>query len=137
MRARIVAGDTTSGTRERAGRFFESYNGLSFEEQVAMLTATGVPEKFATGMARSADTTMQQGILDLYRSATELHRDWGTDLGPTAAPGLVPLATHDVFGDLVMQQDFAAAVGAKTEMLDGLDHWWMVQDPERAATGLS
>jgi len=31
MRARIVAGDTTSGTRERAGRFFESYNGLSFE----------------------------------------------------------------------------------------------------------
>ncbi len=102
-----------------------------------MLTATGVPEKFATDMARSADTTMQRCILDLYRSATELHRDWGTDLGPTAAPGLVALATHDVFGDLVMLQDFAAAVGAKTEMLDGLDHWWMVQDPERAATGLS
>jgi pimeloyl-ACP methyl ester carboxylesterase len=116
--------------------FFESYNALSFEEQTAMFTSSGVPEKFATDMARRADTTMQQCILDLYRSATELHRDWGTDLRPTAAPGLVPLATHDVFGDVVKQQDFAAAVGAKTETLDGLNHWWMLQDPKLAATVL-
>jgi hypothetical protein len=48
----------------------------------------------------------------------------------------VLLATDDVVGDLGMQQDFAAAVGAKTETLVGLDHWWMLQDPELAANVL-
>jgi hypothetical protein len=70
-------------TPQEGEAFFENYNALSFEEQVAMLTATGIPEKFAPEVARSADTTMQQCILDLYRSSTEFHHDWGTDLRPT------------------------------------------------------
>jgi pimeloyl-ACP methyl ester carboxylesterase len=123
-------------TPQEGEAFFENYNALSFDERVAMLAATGIPEKFAPEVARSVDTTMQHCILDLYRSSTEFHRDWGTDLRPTPAPGLVLLAPQDVFGDIAMQRDFAAAVGAKTETLDGLDHWWMLQDPKLAATVL-
>jgi hypothetical protein len=55
---------------------------------------------------------------------------------PSDAPGLVLVAPNDVFGDVMMQQDFAAAAGAKTEELDSLDHWWMLEDAELAATVL-
>jgi pimeloyl-ACP methyl ester carboxylesterase len=116
--------------------FMEAFNALPVEEQAAILIADGVPERFAEEMCRRVDVTMEQCILDLYRSATELHRDWGTNLQPTVAPGLVLLASKDVFANTSQQKDVAGAVGARTEALDGLGHWWMLEDPRRGASTL-
>ena len=47
-----------------------------------------------------SDETMGTCILDLYRSAMpNVHHDWGSDFGPTSAPGLVLFAELDSFGD--------------------------------------
>ncbi len=32
-----------------------------------------------------------------------------------------------------MHRRSAALAGARVEVLDGLGHWWMLQDPDRAA----
>jgi hypothetical protein len=34
-------------------------------------------------------------------------------------------------------QSAAARSGARVEVLDGLGHWWMTQDPERGAAALN
>jgi pimeloyl-ACP methyl ester carboxylesterase len=115
--------------------FYESYNSLPLEEQAAVLTASGVPEKFAAEMARP-DETMEQCILDLYRSATDVFGDWGKNLPRAARPGLVLLAPNDIFAEVPLAHEVANTLGATTETLEGLGHWWMLEDPERAASML-
>jgi pimeloyl-ACP methyl ester carboxylesterase len=44
--------------------------------------------------------------------------------------------TADPYDDPVRSGEVAARLGARTERLEGLGHWWMVQDPERAAAAL-
>lgn len=61
--------------------------------------------------------------------------DLGRNL-PAAAqrPGLVLLATHDsAIGTEEMRRRSAARAGATVEILPGLGHWWMLQDPDLAA----
>ncbi len=53
-------------------------------------------------------------------------------------PGLAIVATEDHFvGTEEMRQRTAARAGARVEVLEGLGHWWMLQDPVRAAGALS
>jgi pimeloyl-ACP methyl ester carboxylesterase len=63
----------------------------------------------------------------------------GRSLGNAAArPGLSLLATDDTFvGSDDLRLDAAARAGARTEVLDGLGHWWMLQDPARGAQALT
>jgi pimeloyl-ACP methyl ester carboxylesterase len=79
---------------------------------------------------------MEQCILDLYRSATDVHGDWGKNLGRVPIPGLVLLPPNDIFAEIPLAQDVAETLGARTETLDGLGHWWMLEDPKRAASRL-
>jgi hypothetical protein len=55
-----------------------------------------------------------------------------------ARPGLAILATedHDVGTDEQCRH-IAARAGARVGVLEGLGHWWMTQDPRRAASQLS
>jgi pimeloyl-ACP methyl ester carboxylesterase len=54
-----------------------------------------------------------------------------------AAPGLVLCATaDDMTGTAQMRRRVADAAGADVVELDGLGHWWMVQDPTRSAAVL-
>lgn len=49
-------------------------------------------------------------------------------------PGLAIIGTEDHFvGSEEMRRRSAARAGARAEILDGLGHWWMVQDPARIA----
>jgi pimeloyl-ACP methyl ester carboxylesterase len=49
-------------------------------------------------------------------------------------PGLAVLATADRnVGTEEMRRRTAARAGARVVVLEGLGHWWMVQDPKRAA----
>jgi hypothetical protein len=55
---------------------------------------------------------------------------------PAAAqrPGLAVLATADVVVGTEDQRRAAAErAEARVAVLEGLDHWWLAQDPERAA----
>jgi pimeloyl-ACP methyl ester carboxylesterase len=115
--------------------FYETYDSLPPDNQAAMLTASGVPEAFAPEMSRP-DKTMEQCILDLYRSATDVYGDWGTSVQHVPMPGLVLLPPNDIFAEIPLARNVAKALGARTETLDGLGHWWMLEDPERAASHL-
>jgi hypothetical protein len=83
---------------------------------------------------------MARAILLLYRSARQpAMAEAGRDLEKAAArPGLSILATDDPFAHPGASRGRAAdRAGARTEVLDGLGHWWMVQDPARGAAALT
>ncbi len=55
---------------------------------------------------------------------------------PIAAqrPGLAVLATADVVvGTDAQRRAAAERAGARVAVLEGLGHWWLAQEPERAA----
>jgi pimeloyl-ACP methyl ester carboxylesterase len=110
------------------------------EQRVARLVELGITPEVAHGMAAGQGEEMGRCILALYRSAAQpVMRQLGEDL-PAAArrPGLVVVPTADHYGGTVeLRCRGAARAGAEAAVLDGLGHWWMVQDPDRAARVLS
>ncbi|MFF3249390.1 alpha/beta fold hydrolase [Streptomyces sp. NPDC002870] len=101
------------------------------------LIAAGVPEDDARSMGEDFDLTMASSILALYRSATpNPFAHWGTELtSPTTAPGLVIHPTLDPFDDAASPA-VASTLGARFEPLEGLGHWWMLEEPRTAAVAL-
>jgi pimeloyl-ACP methyl ester carboxylesterase len=112
--------------------------GAGPDGRAGFLHAAGVPEADVVTVAASYDATMAGCILDLYRSAVpNPHADWGRELArPAKAPGLVLQPSADPYDDPARSGEVAAALGASTTRLDGLGHWWMLQDPEAAAAAL-
>jgi pimeloyl-ACP methyl ester carboxylesterase len=111
----------------------------SVEERAARLEAFGVTPDVAARMAAGYDETMARCILALYRSAAQPRMaQLGEGLAAAAQrPGLHLSATDDHFvGTVDMQRRAAERAGARIETLDGLGHWWMVQDPARGAAAL-
>ena len=103
--------------------------------RAGFLQAAGVPEADAVVMAAAYDETMGGCILDLYRSAVpNPYADWGRELARSApAPGLVLHPTAEPYDDPARSAEVAAQLGARTERLEGLGHWWMLQDPAAGA----
>ncbi|MFK0252811.1 alpha/beta fold hydrolase [Streptomyces sp. NPDC090445] len=101
------------------------------------LRAAGVPEGDALAMGDHFDQAMASCVLDLYRSATpNPYAHWGAELTfAPKAPGLVLHPTLDPFDD-AGSAVVAGTLGARYESLEGLGHWWMLQDPAKAATVL-
>lgn len=55
----------------------------------------------------------------------------------SARPGLSLLCTADTFvGSEEIRRSAAKRAGARTEVLEGLDHYWMIQDPNGSAAVL-
>jgi pimeloyl-ACP methyl ester carboxylesterase len=110
------------------------------EEGAAFLEGAGMHPVIAQRVAPGIDEAMGACILRLYRSAVQpVLADLGKGLEAAAArPGLAILATedHDVGTD-EQRRRTAARAGARVEVLEGLGHWWMTQDPRRAASLLS
>ena len=96
----------------------------------------GVPEEPALDLASHINRTMADCILDLYRSAVDVGRRWGPDFAAIPAPGLVIIPSEEPFMRAVSSTRAAVRADARTTVLDGLGHWWMLQDPARAATVL-
>lgn len=63
----------------------------------------------------------------------------GRNLPAAAArPGLAIIGTDDRFvGSQEMRRRSATRAGARAATLDGVGHWWMVQDPVRSARALT
>jgi len=118
-------------------RFFEDQRSAPVEATADLLEAFGVPHDDAVQMRSATDETMAGCILDLYRSAMpNAYADWGAELVPTRAPGLVLCPSDDPFGDEETSKEVAQMLGARHETLPGLGHWWPVQDPETGASVL-
>jgi pimeloyl-ACP methyl ester carboxylesterase len=112
----------------------------SVDERAGALSELGIPLDVATTLAAAQRPEMGRAILALYRSAAQpAMAEAGRNLENAAAsPGLSIVATEDSYvGTLEMKQRAAARAGARTEVLDGLGHWWMLHDPARGAAVLS
>ena len=132
--ARLAKILQTPGVGEK---FFEEQALVAVEERALIFESMGVPPDDAVALAASADDTMASCILDLYRSAMPNARgDWREGWGPTAARGLVLNPTDDVAGDEAMAAEVASVLGAEFITLQGLGHWWALQDPDAAASVL-
>jgi pimeloyl-ACP methyl ester carboxylesterase len=114
--------------------------GAPLEEQAQRLMGLGLTPEVATKMVAGAGAEMGRAILLLYRSARQpAIAQAGRDLEKAAArPGLSVLATEDHYvGSAVIRRRAAERAGARTEVLEGLGHWWMVQDPALSAAVLT
>jgi len=114
--------------------------GASLQERAERLVGLGVTPEVANKMAAGAGAEMGRAILLLYRSARQpAMAEAGRDLEKAAArPGLAMLATEDHYvGSAEIRHRAAERAGARTEVLEGLGHWWMVQDPALGAAVLT
>ena len=118
----------------------EEMMGGTVEQRAERLVGLGIPAGVADDLARAQGPEMGRCILALYRSAAQpAMTELGASLPAAAArPGLAINATEDHYvGTLESRERAAARAGARTVRLDGLGHWWMLQDPARGAKVLS
>jgi pimeloyl-ACP methyl ester carboxylesterase len=113
--------------------------GTPFAERAAGLIGAGMAAAVAERIAPAVDEDMARCILALYRSAAQPRMaQLGQDLRDAAQrPGLALRAADDHFvGTESMHRRAAQRAGARIEVLEGLGHWWMTQDPTRGAAAL-
>jgi pimeloyl-ACP methyl ester carboxylesterase len=115
--------------------FFEQQLALTPEQRADVFEPFGVPRDRALAMS-GADRTMAGCILALYRSAVDVGREWAPDFHDIPVPGLVLLPSQDPFLAPAKARSAAGKAGAEVAELDGLGHWWMLQDPARGAAVL-
>ena len=114
--------------------------GTPQERAEPMVEHGGLTPEVAAKMAAAQGPEMGRAILLLYRSAAQpaLAKAGGQLEKAAARPGLSLLATEDHYvGSDEIRRRAAERAGAHTEVLEGLGHWWMVQDPARAAAALT
>jgi pimeloyl-ACP methyl ester carboxylesterase len=116
--------------------FWDQQLAAPAQERAGAFQMFGVPAEPALDLAAQLNLTMTDCILDLYRSAVDVGRQWGPDFTAVPAPGLVVIPAEDAFLSAASAASAAARAGARTVTLDGLGHWWMLQDPARAAAVL-
>jgi pimeloyl-ACP methyl ester carboxylesterase len=111
----------------------------SSPDRAAVYQSLGITADVAGELADAYDADMGRCVLTLYRSAAQpAMAQIGAQLSKAAArPGLVIIATEDHYtGGEARALDSAARANAHVEVLGGLGHWWMLEDPQRAATVL-
>ena len=79
-------------------------------------------------------------MLALYRSAVQPKMtEWADEYAELSErpPTLVVIALDDDYtGGELLARRTAERWGAEVAVLDGLGHWWMLQDPARSAAML-
>src|SRR6201997_1095130 len=112
--------------------FWDQQLAAPAQERAGVFQMFGVPEEPALDLASHLNPTMADCILDLYRSAVDVGKQWGPDFAAIPAPGLVIIPSEDPFLSAASATQGAARAGAETVVLDGFGHWWMLQDPAGA-----
>lgn len=126
----------TPGDGEKS---LEAMTSLPVADRAAAFQALGMTEEVAKAVAPAVNEDMAGCILALYRSAAQpAMAEFGKRLGEAAGrPGLVIIPTEDHYTGGEARARWAAdQAGAEVAVLDGLGHWWMVQDPSRGAETL-
>jgi pimeloyl-ACP methyl ester carboxylesterase len=123
-------------TRGKGEKLVASMMGGTVADRAGRIRGLGLLPAVAEALAAAQGAEMGRCILALYRSAAQpVMAELGRNLPAAAArPGLSILATEDTYvGTAAMRRRAAARAGARTEVLEGLGHWWMLQDPKRGA----
>lgn len=127
-------------TPDAGEELIENMMGGDLRTRTELMASLGIPDNIAATIAEQQNDDMGRAILALYRSAAQpAMAEAGRALESAAArPGLSLLATADPYiGDNDTRTRAAERAGARTEVLEGLGHWWMVEDPQRGAAALS
>jgi pimeloyl-ACP methyl ester carboxylesterase len=108
----------------------------ALEDRISSSAALGVPVDRAERCILG-DPLMDDCILRLYRSATEVMHTWGSEAERAGErPGLMIVPSDDPFLDADAARRTAGRMQATVEELDGLGHWWALQDPARGARAI-
>ena len=127
----------TAGAGEE---LIDTMMGGTVDDRSGLLAELGIPLDISTSIAKAQGPEMGRAILAVYRAAAQpVMAEAVRDLENAAArPGLSILATEDAYvGTDESQRRAAQRAGARIEVLDGLGHRWMVQDPARGAEVLN
>lgn len=120
----------------------EAVNGMTsapLPDRIALFESLGLTKEVASAIAPAVNEEMGACILGLYRSAAQpAMAELGQRLGDASVkPGLVIIPTEDQYTGGEGRARWAAErAGAEVAVLEGLGHWWMVQDPARGAEAL-
>ena len=118
----------------------EALAALDPADAIAGFEALGIPAPQAAAFVEAFDATMGASVLALYRSATpDRMAPWLADAADAARrPGLAVHATADPFvGDGRLIAEAAVTTGAHVVTVEGLGHWWMLEEPALAAVTLA
>ena len=122
-------------TRGEGEQLVDTMFGGTVQDRAEEMVALGIPMEIATSIAAAQGTEMGRAILLLYRSARQpTMAEAGRALEKAAARPGYP---GPYIGSDELRRRAADRAGARTEVLDGLGHWWMVQDPTRGAAALT
>jgi pimeloyl-ACP methyl ester carboxylesterase len=127
-------------TPDEGEKSVDTMFGGSVEDRAALWAGLGIPSDIAASWAAAQGPEMGRAVLLLYRSAAQpATAESGRALENAAArPGLSILAAEDTYvGHESIRRRAAERAGAHTEVLDGLGHWWMMEDPARGAAALT
>lgn len=108
-------------------------------ERLAVVSELGMTGQVAERVASGLDADMSRAVLSLVRSAAQpFLSDAGQGLSRARSkPGLSLIAGHDDGnGSAQMHRWAAEQAGATVVVLEGLGHWWPVEDPAPAAAAL-
>jgi pimeloyl-ACP methyl ester carboxylesterase len=109
-------------------------------QRAAGYVGLGMTPEAAQACAEAGGPEMARCILALYRSARQPKlTEWGKELeAAERRPALVLSATEDGYtGGPLLAHRSAQRLGAQEVVLEGLGHWWMLQDPARGARALA
>jgi pimeloyl-ACP methyl ester carboxylesterase len=113
--------------------FWDQQLAADIEERSAVFELSGVPHEEALRLGAGVDRTMADSILSLYRSAVDVGKEWGPEFADVPARGLVLVPSDDPFLKIDSARAAAGRAGASVTELQGVGHWWMLQDPEKGA----
>ena len=106
------------------------------EVMATVLSQQGLDPEYARAVGANVDDTMKDCILKLYRSATEVAKDWPQLTAPVP-PGLVIYGADDPYVPPRFGERLAQRTGARFVAFEGCAHWWPHQRANEAAALLN
>ncbi len=120
--------------------FVEGMATIPPEQRAENFVAAGMSPEGARACAEASGPEMGACILALYRSAVQPKMtEWADEYAALEdrPPTLVVIAGEDHYtGGELLARRTAERWAAEVAVLEGLGHWWMMQDPARAAAML-
>jgi pimeloyl-ACP methyl ester carboxylesterase len=107
--------------------------------RTSMYESLGMTSPIAEELAKAFDAAMGECILKLYRSADQsVLAHWSAQVqAASARPGLVLIPSEDPYtGGEARHRWVAEQTGAQVVVLEGLGHWWMLQNPKAGTDAL-
>jgi pimeloyl-ACP methyl ester carboxylesterase len=120
--------DAATGTAD-----IEAALSMTIEDRAAPYEAWGLSRTQAHELAGWFDETMGRTILEFYPSVAHVNDEWGPDVGKIDVPGMALAASKDPFVRPELAHTFGRPPAIHVQPLEGVGHWWMLEEPERSA----